>query len=347
MRPRHPLVFLIAITSLTLATVNLLLACVEAPSVGRWREYGRFFGGIALPSLPTQASSGVNGQTAGTVGATQATVATAAGSAPPRTPWGDPDLQGTWSNASTVPPARVPALPRTQTSSTGGGPEHWYEARPIIYTAQLPIVDPSGGKVPELTPAAAERAAAIDNIRRRRSEAPQDRSPWDRCITRGVPGSMIPINYNNNYQILQSPGYVVILYEMIHDARIIPIGRPHLTGNIRQWLGDARARWEGTTLLVETTNFTDKTQIIYGDGFHTPRLRLTERFTPVDGDTLQYQFTVDDPGTWTKPWTVAIPLKRERGPHRILEYACHEGNRAMSNILSGARAEERNEAVRR
>jgi len=106
---------------------------------------------------------------------------------------------------------------------------------------------------------------------------------------------------------------VVILYEMIHDARIIPIGRPHLTGNIRQWMGDARARWEGTTLLVETTNFTDKTQIIYGDGFHTPRLRLTERFTPVGGDTLRYQFTVEDPETWTRPWTAEIPLKRERG----------------------------------
>jgi hypothetical protein len=293
----------------------------------------------------------VGGQTPGPTGVIQATAATAASSAPPRTPWGDPDLQGTWSNASTVPPAPVPAPPGPRpTSSTGGGPEHWYEARPIVYTAQLPIVDPPGGKVPELTAAAAERAAAINKIRGRRTEAPQDRSPWDRCITRGVPGSMIPINYNNNYQILQSPGYVVILYEMIHDARIIPIGRPHLTGHIRQWMGDARARWAGTTLVVETTNFTDKTQIIYGDGFHTPRLRLTERFTPVDGDTLQYQFTVEDPETWTKPWTVAIPLKRERGQHRILEYACHEGNYAMSNILSGARAEERYEeqgAVRR
>ena len=289
----------------------------------------------AVTVVTLAVSPAVAGQTAAPKPTSTATGAWTA----PRTPWGDPDIQGIWSNASTVPDAQ-PNRPR---GSETGGPEHWYEARPIVFTAELPIVDPPDGKVPELLPSAAERAAALNKLRRRRTEAPQDRSPWDRCITRGVPGSMIPINYNNNYQFLQSPGYVVILYEMIHDARIIPIGRPHLTGNIRQWMGDARGRWEGRTLVVETTNFTDKSQVIYGDGFHTQRLRITERFTPVDADTLQYQFTVEDPETWTKSWTAAIPLKRERGQHVILEYACHEGNYAMSNILSGARAEEREE----
>ena len=155
---------------------------------------------------------------------------------------------------------------------------------------------------------------------------------------------MIPINYNNNYQILQSPGQLVILYEMIHDARVISLdGRPHLPPTIRQWMGDPRGHWEGKTLVVETTNFTDKSQVIYGDGFNSEALRLVERFTPVDANTIQYEFTVEDPMTWTKPWTAAIPLTREPQLDRIFEYACHEGNYAMPNSLSGARAEEKAE----
>src|SRR5262249_35006158 len=160
----------------------------------------------------------------------------------------------------------------------------------------------------------------------------EDLSVWDRCITRGVPGSMLPTLYNNNYQILQTPGYVVILYEMIHDARIIPLdGRPHLPSRIRQWMGDSRARREGNTRVVEVTNFTDKTPVHTIQGIaarvnHSEDLRVVERFTRVKADTIDYQVTIEDPRTFTKSWTVSLPMTTEGSPERILEYACHEGN---------------------
>jgi len=147
---------------------------------------------------------------------------------------------------------------------------------------------------------------------------------------------MLPAGYNNNYQILQTPEYVMILIEMIHDVRLIPLGaRPHLPRPIHQWLGDSLGRWEGKTLVVDTTNFTDKTNF-RGSG---ERLHVTERFTRVDEDTLLYQFTVDDPQSFTRPWSGEIPMKKVEGP--IFEYACHEGNRSMENILSAARGEEK------
>ena len=305
---------------------------------------GALLAALAVGPLTTAAVAGQ--PPTGAAGTTKAAAkAERSMPAPARTSWGDPDIQAIWSNASAMPIEQpAPNPPPNTPRGTGAGPEHWYEARPIVFTGQLPIVDPPGGKVPALTSAAKERADAVTRIRRRRVEGPEDQSPWDRCITRGIPGAMIPINYGNNYQIIQSPGYIVILYEMIHDARIITMdGRPHLSEGVRQWMGDARGRWEGTTLVVETTNFTDKTQIIYGDGFHSQRLRIIERFTVVDADTLQYRFTVEDPTTWTTPWTAAIPLTKDRKQHRIFEYACHEGNYAMPNSLSGARAEERAE----
>jgi hypothetical protein len=205
-------------------------------------------------------------------------------------------------------------------------------------------VDPPDGKVPAMTTDGQQRAAAISTRGRGRPGSPLDMSPWDRCITRGVPGSMIPINYNNNYQFLQTPDSVVIIYEMIHDARIIPIkGQPPVSSGIRQWMGDPRGRWEGSSLVIETTNFTDKTRVIYGDGFHSEQLRLIERFTPIDATTMRYEFTVNDPATWSKPWTAVLTLKRGSNQDRLYEYACHEGNMSMSNMLSGARAEERAE----
>jgi hypothetical protein len=153
---------------------------------------------------------------------------------------------------------------------------------------------------------------------------------------------MIPINYNNNYQFLQTPGYIVILYEMIHDARVIPLTKkPHVTPDVRLWMGDARGRWEGSTLVIETTNFTDKTRIIYADGHHSEQLRLTERFIPVDAKTMRYEFTVDDPGTWERPWTAVLSLTRGDSDDRIFEYACHEGNYGLANMLTAARAEEK------
>ena len=154
---------------------------------------------------------------------------------------------------------------------------------------------------------------------------------------------MLPAGYNNNYQILQTPEYVAILIEMIHDVRLIPLNtRPHVPKQIHQWLGDSLGRWEGKTLVVDTTNFTDKTNF-RGSG---EQLRVTERFTRVDEDTLLYQFMVDDPQSFTRPWSGEVPMKKVEGP--IFEYACHEGNRSMENILSAARAEERaaREAVR-
>jgi hypothetical protein len=150
---------------------------------------------------------------------------------------------------------------------------------------------------------------------------------------------MLPTGYNNNYQIVQSPGYVVILVEMIHDARFIPLdGRPHLGPGIRQWLGDSRGHWEGNTLVVDTTNFTDKTAFRASD----QNLHLVERFTRTDPDTIRYEFTVDDPTTFTRPWSAEIPMRKTHGP--IYEYACNEGNYALADILAGARAEEKSAA---
>jgi hypothetical protein len=167
------------------------------------------------------------------------------------------------------------------------------------------------------------------------SDGPEDRNLWERCITRGLPEGMLPAGYNNNIRILQSPGYVVIWMEMIHDARIVPLdGRPHLPERVRQWMGDARGRWEGDTLIVETTNFSDK--VIFEGA--SSNLKLTERFTRVDADTLDYRFTVEDPTTWVRPWTVNLPMTRSR--EEMYEYACHEGNYGLRNILSNARAEE-------
>ena len=147
---------------------------------------------------------------------------------------------------------------------------------------------------------------------------------------------MLPSFYNNNYQIIQGPGYVAIVVEMIHDVRVIPTdGRPHLPSNIRQWLGDSRGHWEGNTLVVDTTNFNDKTR--YRGS--TENMHLTEKFTRVDPDTILYEFTVDDPATFTKPWTAQIPMRKTQGP--VYEYACHEGNYAMTGMLGGAREAEK------
>ena len=169
----------------------------------------------------------------------------------------------------------------------------------------------------------------------------EDRNVFDQCITRGLPGAMMPGFYNHNYHILQTPGYVVILVEMIHDARIIPVdGRPHLDQRIGQWLGDSRGRWEGNTLVVETTNFTEKVNDRGTTVFGTSKNgRLVERFTRVDEDTIDYQITVDDPTVFTRPWTAAIPMTKTEDP--LFEYACHEGNHALPHILSGARAQEK------
>jgi hypothetical protein len=199
------------------------------------------------------------------------------------------------------------------------------------------VVDPPDGRIPALTPEATARQAAARSRPRGRIDGPEDRGISERCIigfNSGPP--MTPSYYNNYVQIFQGPGYVAILNEMVHNARIVPLdGRPHVAAHIRQITGDSRGRWEGKTLVVETTNFTTKTPFRGS----TEHMRLTERFTRVDEDTLLYRFTVDDPATWTRPWAVEVPMSKTR--EQIYEYACHEGNYGMVNILSAARAEEK------
>lgn len=293
----------------------------------------------------------------------------------PRTPWGDPDLQAIWNNTvlNAVPLERQDeaaiAEQRRRASSPaarraaglGYDSNIWGEgvraARANRPDLTHLIVDPSDGKLPPLTPAAQRRADARAESRRglsldepRPGAWTEDITLWVRCISRGLPDAIFPRLYNNNYQILQIPGYVVILYEMIHDARIIPVdGRPHLPSTVRQWMGDSRGRWEGTTLVVETTNFigNEFSLIPHGGGGNGTylgagaTLRLVERFTRLDATTMDYRFTLDDPELYTRPWTAAIPLTTVGSPTSILEYACHEGNHSIVNILSGAAARDR------
>ena len=219
------------------------------------------------------------------------------------------------------------------------------------------IVDPPNGRIPALTPEGQRKAevqvaerrgwTAIDVHRRGPADGPEDRSVAERCIlgfNSGPP--MIPSAYNNNVRVVQAPGYIVLLNEMVHNARIVPLdGRPHLPGDVRQWVGDSRGRWDGTTLVVETKNFTNKTRFTaraedpLGGPPSAENLRLVERFTRVDVDTLLYEFTLNDVTTWTRPWTASVPMKRS--DDLLFEYACHEGNYGMTNLLAGARAEER------
>jgi hypothetical protein len=221
--------------------------------------------------------------------------------------------------------------------TTGYNAFWWDRGTKVVSTLRTSIItDPSNGRIPALTPDAQKRATERAEARRLHpADGPEDLSLADRCIARPGP-PMLPAGYNNNHQIVQTPEYVVIFSEMMHDARIIPLGsRPHLPQNVRQWFGDSRGRWEGKTLVVETTNFTDRTNFRGA----SQNMRLTERFTRVDQDTLLYQFTVDDPASFEKPWSGEIPMKRAPGP--IFEYACHEGNYSLVNTLSAARAEEK------
>jgi hypothetical protein len=288
---------------------------------------------------------------------------------PPRTPDGRPDLQGIWTNATLTPLERPAELAgkefftraeaadyekrmrerndgdRRDTNAEadlaiGYNDAWWDRGSKIVSTGRTSlIVDPRDGRLPPLTPAAQAKAAARAQARLLRpADGPEDRSLADRCIVRANTGPpMLQAGYNNNYQIVQSPDHVAVLIEMIHDVRIIPVDpRPHLPGTLRQLLGDSRGRWEGNTLVVDTVNFTDRTNF-RGSG---PAMRVTERFTPTDQDTLLYQFTVDDPESFTRPWSGEIPMKRVKGP--VFEYACHEGNfYSIENTLSAARMEEK------
>ena len=310
----------------------------------------------------------------------------ASGYTVPRTAWGDPDLTGKWPSTDMVgvPMQRDErfgtrnvltdeefvdrqqrAAQQTEqdnadfelenAASTPGGdvggavspPPHWLERGQPQRQASL-IVDPPNGRMPAFTAQAQERQAALREARQGRGPADSytDRSNYDRCITRGLAGSILPVIYNNGTQIFQSPGYVTIVNEMIHETRVVPLdGRRHVSSDIKLWLGDSRGHFEGDTLVVETTNFTDRTGVgVNGGGQrHSEALKLTERYTRIADDLIDYRMTVDDPQTWTAPWTMQFPLRRDDG-YGMFEYACHEGNLAMFNILSGARADDRKAA---
>jgi len=294
----------------------------------------------------------------------------------PKTPWGDPDLQGTWTSDDCIgTPLNRPAqfgdrlyyteqelaereatLARqadndkqefvASNARVGTGPPgHWGERarRPCRQTSL--IVDPPNGRTPDVLPDARTRrvpeGAGNDNPM---PASWEDFSYYIRCITRGVTGSIFPVIYGNGQQIVQGPGFVTILQEMVHEARVIPLnGGPHTGSNIRSYMGDARGHWEGTTLVVETTNFLGNRTGLGGNGGGMPTsdaLKLTERFTRVSSNELKYEVTIDDPKTYVSPFKVGFPLTQEQG-YQNFEYACHEGNNAMFNSLSGARAQEK------
>ena len=299
---------------------------------------------------------------------------------PPRTPDGQPDLQGVWNYSNVVPlerPVRFAGAFLTDEEVVAAkrraeayleGPNRvesreyefrvWHDRGTVPTTRQTSlIVDPPDGQLPALTPEAQKREALLvakeQALRARDSYADSwlDRNLWERCITTrgGLP--RLPGNYNNHVRILQTPEHVVLVYEQIHEARIIPLdGRRHPEDSVRQWLGDSRGRWDGNTLVVDTTNFADKTTgQPYGPSFRErgqrnlrspgATLHLVERFTQVGPDTLMYEFTVDDPTTWTRSWTARYPMTATQD--RIYEYACHEGNRSMAVGLSGSRAQDK------
>jgi hypothetical protein len=320
-------------------------------------------------SLHSQTSSSPDGGTAYT---------------PPRTPWGDPDLQGIWPGTHMVgvpferpdqfgdrlwltdeeftarqaaaakqrdldvldfdlenPPPEIVAL-----GDVGDGtspPPHWLERGEPSRQSSL-IVEPANGRTPPMTPEGVARQTLVKTtyVQRTGFTSPDDLGPYDRCISRGIVGSMLPVVYNNGNQIVQAPGYVVLRNEMIHETRIIPVdGRPALPPVFESYMGSSRGHWEGNTLVVRTTNLNGQNGL-QGNGqlmLTSEAVTFVERFTRTGPGTLQYQVTIDDPGTWTRPWTVSFPLRLEPD-YQILEYACHEGNYSMGNTLSGSRADE-------
>ena len=302
---------------------------------------------------------------------------------PPRTPWGDPDLEGKWpsSQMAGVPLQRPESFgtrseltdaefaareaqaarqavddvadfdfdhPSVPFGQIGGGqspPQHWLERGEPQRQASL-IVDPPNGRMPAMTPAAQKREAQRRAERASRGplDSYTDFSLYERCISRGLTGSILPGGYNNGNQIVQSPGYVTIVNEMIHESRVVPLdGRSHLGSTIRNYMGDSRGRWDGDTLVVETTNFADRAGVGMNDIVPSEALKITERFSRTSATTISYSIAVDDPMTWTAPFTIRYQLTRD-DRYGMFEYACHEGNYALQNILSGARAGERSPA---
>jgi hypothetical protein len=304
---------------------------------------------------------------------------------PPRTPWGDPDLQGKWPGTDMVgvpferptqfgsrlflteeefkarekqaqrqaeidvldfdlekPPAEIVAL-----GDVGGvtsPPPHWLE-RGLPSRQSSLIVDPPDGKMPPFTPEGKARQANAGGTYAKQTgfKSADELGPYDRCISRGVVGSMMPVVYNNGNEIIQAPGLVAFRNEMIHETRIIPLdGRAPLPADMKSWMGSSRGHWDGNTLVVVTKNLNGKTGM-QGNGMMlipSDSIEITERFMPLSANLLQYEVTINDPQTWTKPWKVSFPLRRDNN-YQMFEYACHEGNYAMRNTLSGSRSDEK------
>jgi hypothetical protein len=290
----------------------------------------------------------------------------------PRTPWGDPDLQGIWTDETTTPfqrPARFAnqeffteeqraeldlqrsgLLGRDQRGEKGSEVDvagaYNAEFNSVKRTGKRTsmVVDPPDGRVPVMKWAEDKRDYDLAHI----PDAPEHETPWVRCITRGHPAGMFTAGYNNAYQIIQIPGYVVIAFEMIHETRIIPIdGRPRLNERIQHWNGEPRGRWEGNTLVVETTNYNSKGSIATSAATgrmrgipQTDAMHVVERFTRVNADTMDYSVTITDPKVYARPWTVRLPLNRDDS-YQMFEYSCHEGNYALPNALSFGRKRDR------
>jgi len=293
---------------------------------------------------------------------------------PPRTVDGQPDIQGVWTNFDPTPfeapddidierlaplaawfgganqPQRAPATPETEEDRRrppqgpwGDGPS----SAPRNARRTSMVVDPPNGRIPVRDHARATRDYNLIHL----TDSYTNHTPWERCITRGVPGGIFPPGYGAGYRIMQSPGFVVILYEMIHEARIIPIdGRPGISGKIRLWNGESRGRWEGNTLVVEVGNYNSQSTVATNIATRGARglpqtedLRVVERFTFVDPDTIEYEVTISDPAIYTDVWRVAMPLNRDES-YQLYEYACHEGNYGLTNSLSAGRAEDREAA---
>jgi hypothetical protein len=299
-----------------------------------------------------------------------------------RTPWGDPDLQGSYNNSNEsgismqrppefagrrrqdITPAEMAKLAKehaariektaeiigaTEENDTGAGPTHWYENYNPKNSRPWLVSDPPDGLIPEKTEEGKARAAKVrashrggDGYNTGPFDGPEDLSLYVRCITRGVPGSMMPAIYGNSYDITQGPGWVAIRYEMVHETRVIPLdGRAHLPAAMKSYMGDPVGHWEGDTLVVETTNFLEKSA--YSNA--SEHLKITERFKP-SGKNIEWSITFDDPHTWVRPWTFDMLLTRDDS-EPLFEYACHEGNRGLRDILSAARAAEKNAAEKK
>ena len=295
---------------------------------------------------------------------------------PPRTPWGHPDLQGIWNNVTATPlqrPAEFkdkaylspqeaaefaaraaqreaegearPTAQQTPGQRTGYASSIWFETTHSLTADRRTslLTDQEDGRLPPLTPEGQKIAQQLaEGAKLRPADDPEDRGAYERCISRGLPGAMMPGFYNHNYQIVQTKDYVVISVEMIHDARIVPLSGAAVKPGLNQWLGNSRGRFEGNTLVVETTGFhriDQRNVAVFGT---SERGRVIERFTPTSAGSMDYTITIDDPAYYTRSWTASIPMTKVEGP--LYEYACHEGNYGLQGIMAGHRKEEEEKA---